>query len=117
MQTQPEILTDPSGDPTTARWFQRLSALKELSKSGIVALVVISVLGGYLAGRPLERELDLIRLAATLFGVLLLASGSSALNQIQERHIDAQMPRTAGRPLPSGKLRLWEAWVFVLLAR
>ena len=94
-------------------WLQRFDTYKELSKSGIVALVVISVLGGYLTGRPLDQDLGLVRLAATLFGILLLASGSSALNQIQEREIDAQMPLTAKRPLPSGTLQLWEAWTFV----
>ena len=43
-------------------------------------------------------------MAMTLVGVLFLAAGSSALNQLQERHIDADMPRTANRPLPSGRL-------------
>jgi len=85
---------------------------RELSKSGIVALVLISVLGGYLAGHPFERDLDLVRLALTLIGMLLLGSGSSALNQVQERHIDAQMPRTARRPLPSGRISLAHAVIF-----
>jgi protoheme IX farnesyltransferase len=78
--------------------------LRELSKSGIVALVLISVLGGYLIGQPFETPLSFLHLALTLFGVLFLASGSSALNQYQERHVDAEMPRTAKRPLPSGRM-------------
>lgn len=91
----------------------RLALAKELSKSGIVALVLISVFAGYLIGQPSETAFSWSRMAVTLFGILFLASGSSALNQIQERDIDAQMPRTANRPLPSGRLILWEAWVFV----
>lgn len=89
-----------------------LQLYRELSKSGIVALVLISVLGGYLAGHPFEQSLDWGRLALTLLGLLLLGSGSSALNQVQERHIDAQMPRTAQRPLPSGRISLPHALVF-----
>jgi protoheme IX farnesyltransferase len=95
--------------PTT----RRFAIYRELSKSGIVALVLVSVLGGYLAGHPFERPLDFGRLTLTLIGVLLLASGSSALNQLQERGIDATMPRTAGRPLPSGRISLTEARIFI----
>jgi protoheme IX farnesyltransferase len=84
---------------------------RELSKSGIVALVLISVLGGYLAGHPFEQSLDGIRLVITLLGVLGVAAGSSALNHWQDREMDALMPRTAKRPLPSG--RISEAHVLV----
>ncbi len=37
-------------------------------------------------------------------GVLLLACGSCAINQVQERELDAVMPRTSRRPLPMGRL-------------
>ncbi len=90
-----------------------LKVLRELSKSGIVTLVLISVLAGYLIGQPSETSLDWGRMLLTLFGVLFLASGSSALNQWQEREIDAHMPRTAGRPIPSGKITPSQALVFV----
>ncbi|NBU20742.1 protoheme IX farnesyltransferase [bacterium] len=92
----------------------QLKAIKELSKSGIVTLVLISVFAGYLIGQPGETDFQIKRMALTLIGVLFLASGSSALNQIQERDIDAQMPRTAQRPLPSGTLSLPVAILFTL---
>lgn len=92
----------------------RLQSIAQLSKSGIVTLVLISVLGGYLIGHPLERDFDWLKLVITLFAILLLASGSSALNQIQERDIDAQMKRTQKRPLPSGALSLKMAMFFTL---
>lgn len=94
----------------------RIRLYLELSKSGIVTLVVISVLGGYLAGHPFELPFDpaaWIRMGVTLLGVFLLASGSSGLNQIQDLQMDTAMGRTAKRPLPSGRLGLREAWLFV----
>jgi len=39
-------------------------------------------------------------------GVFLLASGASALNQVQERDLDAHMERTCRRPLPTGRIAL-----------
>lgn len=103
---------------TAGPWMTRislsLSLYRELSKSGIVALVLISVFGGYLIGQSFEVSIDWVRLGTTLLGVMLLASGSSALNQLQEQFIDAAMPRTAKRPLPSGRVSEKAASLFIL---
>ncbi len=88
--------------------------LLELAKSGIVSLVLISVFGGYLIGQRFELEFDGLRLLITLAGILLLASGSSALNQYQEQTLDRRMPRTAKRPLPSGRITPRAALVFIV---
>ena len=48
-------------------------------------------------------------------GLLLLASGSSSLNQYQEKDIDALMPRTAGRPIPAGRVGACQALAFSCL--
>lgn len=45
-------------------------------------------------------------------GIFFLAAGSSALNQYQEKDIDARMPRTAGRPIPSGRIAAHQALAF-----
>ena len=47
-----------------------------------------------------------------LAGVMLLSCGASALNQVQERTQDALMARTAGRPLPSGRLSAPQGLLF-----
>lgn len=49
-------------------------------------------------------------------GVLLLACSSSALNHILERRTDALMPRTSSRPIPSGRIRVQTASLFVVAA-
>ena len=92
---------------------KQIELFKELSKSGIVTLVLISVFAGYLIGQPHETSLDGFRLTFTLIGILFLSSGSSALNQLQEKDIDAQMPRTAGRPLPSNRMTVRSVQIFV----
>ena len=104
----------PNSGPQKLSLGARWSVYKELSKSGIVALVLISVLGGYLIGQPSETMFSLKHMLLTLFGILILASGSSALNQLQEVTVDAKMPRTSKRPLPSGRISKGEALTFVL---
>jgi len=41
----------------------------------------------------------------TLAGIVLLSGSASALNQYQERTLDARMGRTLRRPLPSGQMK------------
>jgi protoheme IX farnesyltransferase len=49
--------------------------------------------------------MNLLLMFHALLGTGLLASGAAALNQLLEREFDARMRRTAGRPLPSGRLQ------------
>ncbi|HEU4364575.1 MAG TPA: protoheme IX farnesyltransferase [Candidatus Krumholzibacteria bacterium] len=72
----------------------------ELAKVRIALLATASAVTGYfLAARGLGA--DVVPLVA---GVFLLAGGAGALNQVQEVDIDALMKRTAGRPIPSGRM-------------
>src|SRR3954468_2218073 len=43
-------------------------------------------------------------IAATCLGGYLSAGGAGAVNHWYDRDIDAQMPRTANRPVPSGRV-------------
>lgn len=70
----------------------------ELGKYKISLLVSLSTLTGYvLAGGTFSFYLFL-----PVGGIFLLALGSGALNQYQERQKDALMPRTSARPIPAG---------------
>jgi protoheme IX farnesyltransferase len=95
---------------------ERVGAYAELSKSGIVLLVVVSACAGFLLAAPLGRDFPWLQGVTVLGGVMLLSGGASALNQVQERRRDALMARTAGRPIPSGRLSLTQGSLFAALA-
>jgi len=72
----------------------------ELTKVKISLFATLSTFAGFiLAQRGVSREMIL-----PILGIFLLASGSCALNQYQERQNDQWMERTQGRPIPSKKL-------------
>lgn len=84
-----------------------------LTKPEVNLLVLMTTSAGfYLACRG---PLNVAGLTNTLIGTLLVASGTATLNQWMERVWDGQMRRTAGRPLPSGRLNAREALVFGIL--
>jgi protoheme IX farnesyltransferase len=93
----------------------RVGAYAELSKFGIVLLVLVSAGAGFMLSAPLGPEFPWAQGLLVLTGVMLLSSGASALNQVQERERDALMARTGGRPLPSGRLSHAQGLAFSLL--
>ena len=76
----------------------RLSHWLELTKFRISAVSTLTATTGFIA---YERGVRSALIGATL-GTLLMAMASSALNEVQEREIDARMARTRNRPIPSG---------------
>jgi heme o synthase len=74
----------------------------DLTKFGIVIFVWLTTLAGYGLGFQLEHSFSVWHLMTLLVGIGFLSSGSFALNQYQERELDARMPRTRKRPIPSG---------------
>jgi protoheme IX farnesyltransferase len=100
-----------------ALWItERVGAFAELSKFGIVLLVLVSAGAGFMLRAPLGAEFPWPQGLLVLAGVMLLSCGASALNQVQERARDALMARTAGRPLPSGRLSHAQGLAFSLVA-
>ena len=85
-----------------------MKAYFKLGKFTISIPVALTGFLGYFLYQPL---LDLNALY-TVFGIFLLSMGSNALNQIQERHTDARMKRTEGRPIPAGVISVSRAILF-----
>ena len=103
----------PSPNPAEAALGEvksRSSAYLELTKPRIVLMELITVGVGYVLGA--RGGANLATLALTLFGTALVAGGAGALNMYIERDRDARMRRTANRPLPSGRLKPFEAAIF-----
>jgi protoheme IX farnesyltransferase len=80
----------------------------ELTKPRLSLLSVLTAIVGYYAARPEPNGLKFILL---LVGTSLAAGGVAALNQWLEVDTDAQMKRTADRPLPAGKVPTGSAFV------
>lgn len=72
----------------------------ELTKIKITSFVTLTTAFGYIAA---SSQID-TGIISVLFGVLLLAFGSAALNHYQEKDFDSKMNRTKSRPIPSGRI-------------
>lgn len=70
-------------------------------------------MGAFLAGKGAP--------AVTVIGWIILAmvgarTSAMGFNRIVDRHFDRQNPRTAERAIPAGNVKLWEAWLLVIVA-
>src|SRR5882762_12008089 len=104
----PSIVTElsPSGRQEHRLVGSTLSDYWALTKPEVNLLILITTLVGFYLGCGSEaRTFSFISLFNTLFGTLLVASGTGTLNQYIEREFDAQMRRTARRPAAAGRLK------------
>jgi protoheme IX farnesyltransferase len=93
-------------DPTSP-----LQIAKELSKARLSALVVMTTGAGSLfAGTTALASGGTV--AAAAVGTALCAASAATLNQAWEINTDKLMPRTAQRPLPSGRATMPQALTF-----
>jgi protoheme IX farnesyltransferase len=82
-----------------------LSDYWAITKPEVNFLIVITTFAGFYLGRATAHQYFPLLLAVNaMLGALLVASGAGALNQYTERRFDAQMRRTARRPLAAGRL-------------
>lgn len=76
-----------------------------LTKPEVNFLIVVTTFAGFCLGCPSAwHDFPFLRSMGAVLGTLMVASGTGALNQYIERRFDAQMRRTARRPLAAGRL-------------
>jgi heme o synthase len=106
----------PSAAPTldaarvglAPRTRQLLSDYTELTKPKVQSLLLLTTIATmYVAGDPSP-----LLVFYTCLGGYLSAGGAGAVNHWFDRDIDAQMARTANRPVPSGRVAPAAALVF-----
>jgi protoheme IX farnesyltransferase len=90
----------------------------ELTKPEINFLIAITAAAGFWIGSPAAPpHFPWMPFIHTLLGTVFVASGAGTLNQLIELPYDAQMRRTARRPLASGRIVPPHAlWFGVLLS-
>jgi heme o synthase len=90
----------------------KIMALFELMKPRVMRLVLFTaVIGMVMApGHIGKNEIILA------FCIALAAGSAGSMNMIIERNLDALMPRTANRPIPSGRVTLSEAIILSVLS-
>jgi protoheme IX farnesyltransferase len=82
-------------------WFDYLV----LTKPEVNFLIVVTTFAGfYLGCASAWHDFPFLPSINAVLGTLMVASGTGALNQYIERRFDAQMRRTARRPLAAGRL-------------
>jgi protoheme IX farnesyltransferase len=86
--------------PMTERSHSLTSDLVALTKPRIISLLLLTTIAAmYVAGTPSGW------LVVTVFvGGYLMAGGAHAVNMYLDQDIDAHMPRTKLRPIPSGRM-------------
>jgi protoheme IX farnesyltransferase len=87
---------------------QVVSDYVELTKPKVQSLLIFTTIATMeIAGSP-----SVSRIALTCAGGYLSAGGAGAVNHYWDRDIDAQMKRTASRPIPAGRISPRAALVF-----
>ncbi|WP_075603612.1 protoheme IX farnesyltransferase [Saccharicrinis aurantiacus] len=84
-------------------------AIKTFGKFSISVPIALTAYAGYVL---FAEQLSWFGLLAAI-GIFFLSAGASAINQMQEIKLDALMPRTVDRPLPSGNMSRTIGWTII----
>ncbi|HSJ10945.1 MAG TPA: heme o synthase [Longimicrobiales bacterium] len=81
-----------------------IGAFFELTKPGIVRMVLITATTGFFLASASGHPVDVVLLLQALLGIGLAAAGACGLNEYAEWEADGRMRRTEDRPVPSGRM-------------
>ncbi len=73
----------------------------QLIKTPQTGLLLLTAIAGY---RSAMGNYSALIVSLSMLGLLLVVSGTTALNMVFDRDIDAVMERTKKRPIPKGKI-------------
>jgi 4-hydroxybenzoate polyprenyltransferase len=80
--------------------------------TGVWLLMLPGWMGIALAGAMKQQFPDPVLLVQFLVGAALMRAAGCAYNDIVDRDFDAQVARTAMRPIPAGQISVKQAWAF-----
>ena len=92
----------------------KVSLYIRLVKPSLSIMVVFSSVIAYLLA-PKVVEYDWIMILWLFVSGMLITGSANAINQVVERDTDAQMKRTANRPVASGQLTPQQGWIFAII--
>lgn len=86
-----------------------------LVKLSLSIMVVFSSVISYLLA-PKVVETDWVMVGLLFLAGMLVTGSANAINQVVEKDTDAQMKRTAKRPVAAGRMSATEGWAFAIIA-
>ncbi|MBL7923175.1 MAG: protoheme IX farnesyltransferase [Bacteroidia bacterium] len=96
---QPVLLSKPN------TLTSKLSDYSQFGKMRLASLVVFSAAMAFLTA---PGEINWFRFAMLILGGVLTTASANGFNQVIERDLDKLMDRTAGRPIPDGRMSAQE---------
>jgi len=97
----------------TTTWRRFTTTLEMIKFEHTLFALPFAFLGAILAANGLPTVMQIVWITVAMVGA---RSAAMTFNRIADREIDAQNPRTANRELPSGKLSVGFAWVFLYVS-
>ena len=87
-----------------------------LIKPSLSIMVVFSSVMSFALTKGSENYVSFWKMVLLLYaGGMLVTGSANAINQVVEKDTDAQMRRTAKRPVAAGRMSVQEGWVFAII--